>query len=74
MDLLPWFDRSRRDLPWRRTKDPYAIWLSEVMLQQTQVRTVIPLYEKFLAAFPTVQDLAAAKQEDVLSKWSGLGY
>jgi A/G-specific adenine glycosylase len=74
MDLLRWFDRSRRDLPWRRTQDPYAIWISEVMLQQTQVATVIPYFEKFLAAFPTVAALAEASQDDVLSKWSGLGY
>ncbi|MFL5318600.1 MAG: A/G-specific adenine glycosylase [Myxococcaceae bacterium] len=72
--LLQWFDRSKRDLPWRRTKDPYAVWLSEVMLQQTQVVTVIPYWEKFLAKFPRVEDLAAAPLEDVLQLWSGLGY
>ena len=72
--LLRWFDRAQRDLPWRRTKDPYAIWISEVMLQQTQVVTVIPYFERFLRKFPTVAALAAAAQADVLSMWSGLGY
>jgi A/G-specific adenine glycosylase len=72
--LVAWFDRVARDLPWRRTRDPYAIWLSEVMLQQTRVETVIPYYERFLARYPTVDDLAAAPLDDVLSLWSGLGY
>ncbi|WP_224372806.1 A/G-specific adenine glycosylase [Hyalangium versicolor] len=72
--LLAWYDRERRDLPWRRTKDPYAIWLSEVMLQQTQVATVIPYWERFLARFPTVEALARAPLDDVLSAWRGLGY
>ena len=72
--LLRWFDRVQRDLPWRRTRDPYAIWLSEVMLQQTQVVTVIPYFERFLARFPTVEALAEAPLTDVLSLWSGLGY
>jgi A/G-specific adenine glycosylase len=72
--LLGWFDRSARDLPWRRTRDPYAIWLSEVMLQQTSVDTVIPYYERFLATWPTVHALAEAPLEDVLVRWSGLGY
>ncbi|WP_217442088.1 A/G-specific adenine glycosylase [Myxococcus sp. CA039A] len=72
--LLDWYDRNKRDLPWRRTKDPYAIWLSEVMLQQTQVATVIPYWERFLARFPTVLALAAAPLDDVLSGWKGLGY
>jgi A/G-specific adenine glycosylase len=72
--LLAWYDRQKRDLPWRRTRDPYAIWLSEVMLQQTQVSTVIPYWERFLARFPTVQALAAAPLEDVLAGWKGLGY
>ncbi len=73
-ELLAWFDRHRRDLPWRRTRDPYRIWLSEVMLQQTRVETVLPYYERFLARFPRVEDLAAAAIEDVLALWSGLGY
>ena len=72
--LLTWFDRQKRDLPWRRTRDPYAVWLSEMMLQQTQVATVIPYYEKFMAQFPTVGRLADADLEDVLRLWSGLGY
>ncbi|MEN9797675.1 MAG: A/G-specific adenine glycosylase [Pseudomonadota bacterium] len=72
--LLAWFDHGKRDLPWRRTKDAYAIWLSEVMLQQTQVVTVIPYWEKFLARFPTVESLARAQLEEVLPYWSGLGY
>ena len=73
-ELLTWFDRHRRDLPWRRTSEPYRIWLSEVMLQQTRVETVLPYYERFLARFPTVDALAAAEVEEVLALWSGLGY
>ncbi|QRN94855.1 A/G-specific adenine glycosylase [Archangium violaceum] len=72
--LLEWYDRQKRDLPWRRTRDPYAIWLSEVMLQQTQVSTVIPYWERFLQRFPTVESLAAAPLPDVLAAWRGLGY
>ena len=72
--LLEWYDRQKRDLPWRRTRDPYAIWLSEVMLQQTQVATVIPYWERFLQRFPTVEALAAAPLPDVLAGWRGLGY
>ena len=65
---------GRHDLPWQRTRDPYRIWLSEIMLQQTQVATVIPYYERFLAAFPDVRALAAASEDRVLEHWSGLGY
>ncbi|WP_228558418.1 A/G-specific adenine glycosylase [Myxococcus sp. AB056] len=72
--LLDWYDRNKRDLPWRRTRDPYAIWLSEVMLQQTQVSTVIPYWERFLARFPTARALASAPLDDVLAGWKGLGY
>ncbi len=72
--LLRWFDHSQRDLPWRRTKDPYAIWVSEVMLQQTQVDRVVGYYERFVAKFPTVGALAKADLADVLSVWRGLGY
>ncbi|MDH3623814.1 MAG: A/G-specific adenine glycosylase [Myxococcales bacterium] len=72
--LLVWFDREGRDLPWRRTRDPYAIWVSEVMLQQTRVDTVIPYYERFLSSFPTIEALAEADEDAVLSHWSGLGY
>ena len=73
-ELLQWYRKNKRDLPWRRTKDPYAIWISEIMLQQTQVDTVIPYYEKFLKKFPTVEKLARSQEETVLSSWSGLGY
>ncbi len=72
--LLQWYDKNKRDLPWRRTQDPYAIWVSEIMLQQTQVATVLPYYAKFLKKFPTLQSLAGATEEEVLSLWSGLGY
>lgn len=72
--LLAFFDREQRDLPWRQSRDPYPIWISEVMLQQTQVATVLPYYRAFLAAFPRVETLAAAPLEEVLASWSGLGY
>ncbi len=72
--LLGWFRRYQRDLPWRRTKDPYRIWLSEIMLQQTRVAAVIPYYQRFLERFPDIYALAAAPQEEVLRLWSGLGY
>nr|WP_243428613.1 A/G-specific adenine glycosylase [Acetobacter suratthaniensis] len=76
--LLHWYDRHRRTLPWRaeggRTPDPYHVWLSEIMLQQTTVTAVIPYYQKFLALFPTVRALATAPQEQVLAAWAGLGY
>ena len=73
-DLLQWYYREKRDLPWRRTDDPYNIWISEIMLQQTRVDTVIPYYHRFLEAFPTVYDLANAEQQQVLKLWEGLGY
>jgi A/G-specific adenine glycosylase len=73
-NLLSWFRQYQRDLPWRRTKDPYRIWLSEIMLQQTRVTAVIPYYERFLERFPDVHALAAAPQQEVLRLWSGLGY
>jgi A/G-specific adenine glycosylase len=73
-NLLGWFRQYRRDLPWRRTKDSYRIWLSEIMLQQTRVAAVIPYYTRFLVRFPDVHALAAAPQEEVLRLWSGLGY
>lgn len=72
--ILHWYDRHQRDLPWRRTKDPYAIWVSEIMLQQTQVQTVIPYYRRFLDHFPTVRSLAAASLDEVLALWENLGY
>lgn len=73
-DLLGWYGRQHRDLPWRRTKDPYAIWISEIMLQQTRVAAVIPYYERFLARFPDVQSLASAHETELLACWAGLGY
>jgi A/G-specific adenine glycosylase len=72
--LLVWYNRDHRDLPWRRTRDPYAIWIAETMLQQTQVKTVLPYYRRFLETFPTVHALDRASMERVLTLWSGLGY
>jgi A/G-specific adenine glycosylase len=72
--LLGWFRRRARELPWRRTRDPYRVWLSEIMLQQTRVATVVPYYRGFVRAFPTVRALAAAPLERVLKQWEGLGY
>ncbi|MCX6633223.1 MAG: A/G-specific adenine glycosylase [Candidatus Solibacter sp.] len=72
--LLAWYARGHRDLPWRHTRDPYAIWVSEIMLQQTRAQAVIPYYRRFLERFPTVAALAAAAEDDVLALWSGLGY
>ncbi len=72
--MLHWYEAERRDLPWRRTADPYRILVSEIMLQQTRVDTVIPRYEQFLARFPDLAALAAASLDDVLAEWSGLGY
>src|SRR6202046_2463543 len=72
--LLRWYRKHKRDLPWRRTKDPYRIWISEIMLQQTRVAAVIPYYERFVTKFPNVQSLARARTEAVLAHWAGLGY
>lgn len=72
--LLTWYDRNRRDLPWRSDRDPYRVWLSEIMLQQTRVTAVLEHYRRFLQRFPTVQKLAAARESAVLAAWSGLGY
>src|SRR5690625_2694851 len=72
--LLAWYKKNRRDLPWRRTNNPYHIWLSEVMLQQTRVDTAIAYYERFIERFQSLPDLAAAPVEDVLKLWEGLGY
>jgi A/G-specific adenine glycosylase len=72
--LLRWYRRNKRDLPWRRSDDPYAIWISEVMLQQTRVEVVIPYFERFLIRFPTPSTLARASEEQVLAAWGGLGY
>ena len=72
--LLAWYDENKRDLPWRRSKNPYHIWVSEIMLQQTRVDTVIPYYERFLESFPTVETLANVSEERLLKAWEGLGY
>ncbi|HWE23741.1 MAG TPA: A/G-specific adenine glycosylase, partial [Myxococcales bacterium] len=73
--LLSWFARARRELPWRaEPRDPYRVWVSEVMLQQTRVEVVVPYYHRFLRRFPTLSALAEANQDDVLALWSGLGY
>lgn len=72
--LLAWFDQHKRDLPWRRDRDPYRVWLSEIMLQQTRVAAVQEHYLKFLQRFPTIEKLAAARESSVLAAWSGLGY
>ena len=72
--LIAWYHKNKRDLPWRQTRDPYAIWISEVMLQQTQVDQVIPYYRKFMQHFPTLQSLAETSVSDVLKVWEGLGY
>ena len=73
--ILTWFDQhGRKDLPWQRNQDPYRIWISEIMLQQTRVETVIPYYEKFMQRFPNVTQLATAPIDEVLHYWTGLGY
>jgi A/G-specific adenine glycosylase len=72
--LLTWFELNKRDLPWRLNRDPYRIWISEIMLQQTRVAAVIPYFEKFCATFPDIKTLAQAKESEVLRLWSGLGY
>jgi A/G-specific adenine glycosylase len=73
-NLIEWYRSNGRDLPWRRTTDPYAIWVSEIMLQQTQVKTVIPYFERWMHRFPSVESLATAPEDDVLACWQGLGY
>ncbi len=73
-DLLNWYQKNQRQLPWRDTRDPYLIWVSEIMLQQTQVQTVIPYYLRFIKLFPTIQTLAEADINKVLKAWEGLGY
>jgi len=72
--LLRWFDRHRRDLPWRINRDPYRIWISEVMLQQTQVSTALRYFDRFIRAFPSIKALAATTEQDVLREWEGMGY
>jgi A/G-specific adenine glycosylase len=73
-ELLVWYEQNRRDLPWRKDSDPYRVWVSEIMLQQTRVAAVLDHYERFVQRFPTVQALAAAREPSVLAVWSGLGY
>ena len=72
--LLKWFAENARDLPWRRTRDPYAIWVSEIMLQQTQVKTVIPYWERWMNRLPDVAALANVREDTVIKLWEGLGY
>lgn len=72
--LLQWYEENKRSLPWREDSTPYHVYLSEIMLQQTQVNTVLPYYQRFITAYPTLQDLASAKEEEVLKLWEGLGY
>ena len=72
--VLSWYDAGHRDLPWRRTKDAYRIWISEIMLQQTRAETVVSYYERFLARYPDVYALAGAPEEELLKAWEGLGY
>lgn len=73
-DLIKWFEANQRDLPWRKDQDPYKVWVSEIMLQQTRVDTVIPYFFRFIEQFPTIQDLANAEEQKVLKAWEGLGY
>jgi A/G-specific adenine glycosylase len=73
-ELLQWFEKVKRDLPWRETKNPYKIWISEIILQQTRVDQGLPYYDRFIAAFPEIQDLANANEDEVLKLWEGLGY
>ena len=72
--IAAWYDANKRDLPWRRTRDPYRVWISEIMLQQTRVAAVIPYYERFLKTFPSPIELAAASDDELLNAWAGLGY
>src|SRR5439155_26173757 len=72
--LLAWFQESQRPLPWRTSYDPYQVWISEVMLQQTQVETALPYYERFIRQLPSIEALAKADEERVLTLWAGLGY
>ncbi|WP_428909529.1 A/G-specific adenine glycosylase [Niallia sp. Krafla_26] len=73
-DLISWFQEEQRDLPWRKDQDPYKVWVSEIMLQQTRVDTVIPYFNRFIEQFPTIEDLSSAEEEKVLKAWEGLGY
>ncbi|MFC4401497.1 A/G-specific adenine glycosylase [Gracilibacillus xinjiangensis] len=73
-DLINWFEEEQRDLPWRKNQDPYRVWVSEIMLQQTKVETVIPYFQRFISNFPTIEALASADEQEVLKSWEGLGY
>ncbi|MGZ3691436.1 MAG: A/G-specific adenine glycosylase, partial [Pseudobdellovibrio sp.] len=73
-ELISWYRANKRELPWRRNREAYRIWISEIMLQQTTVAAVIPFYERFMTRFPNVQTLAAASEPDVIEMWAGLGY
>ena len=73
-NLINWFDKNKRELPWRKSNEPYKIWLSEIILQQTQVKQGLPYYNKFLENYPTVYDLARSTEDEVLKNWQGLGY
>ncbi|MGA8944039.1 MAG: A/G-specific adenine glycosylase [Thermoactinomyces sp.] len=73
-ELLAWYSKNKRDLPWRQSKDPYKIWVSEIMLQQTRVDSVIPYFQRFISLFPSIEDLASAPEEQVIKAWEGLGY
>ena len=73
-DLIQWYLEEKRDLPWRKDKDPYKVWVSEVMLQQTRVDTVIPYFNRFMEKYPTLESLAAAEEQELLKIWEGLGY
>ena len=73
-NLINWFDKNKRELPWRKSNDPYKIWLSEIILQQTQVKQGLPYYNKFLENYPTVYELARSTEDEVLKNWQGLGY
>ena len=72
--LCSWYEKNKRILPWRKNRDPYRVWVSEIMLQQTRVEAALPYYERFLKALPTVFDLAAAEEDRLLKLWEGLGY
>ena len=74
LKLLEWFPKNARDLPWRRTRDPYAIWVSEIMLQQTRVKTVVAYWERWMRALPTIEAVASARPERIHKLWEGLGY
>ena len=73
-NLIAWYPEHARDLPWRKDKEPYHVWLSEIMLQQTRVAAVIPYFQRFMAAYPTVEDLAACDEGELMRLWAGLGY